>query len=98
MEFNQTKLLFWENHLKIWGQKNISQAEYCRQNNLNHQSFSKWKIRLSLNGENKFVKIPIKSLQIESEIEMFIKKQYRLVFKSDFKKEVLEKILEVIGE
>ena len=31
------KRQFWENHVQAWQQSGLTQAEYCRQNNLKNQ-------------------------------------------------------------
>ena len=34
---------FWQSHLDAWALTGLSQAEYCRQNNLKTHRFTYWK-------------------------------------------------------
>ena len=36
---------WWLGQVEAWQKSGISQAEYCRLNNLNHKSFSSWKLK-----------------------------------------------------
>jgi len=50
---------FWLNHLNSWGSSGLSQAEYCRRNDLKRARFAYWKCKL--NRENlpmEFVQLP----------------------------------------
>lgn len=37
----------WANHISTWQQSNMSQADYCRQHNINQADFYRWKSKLS---------------------------------------------------
>ena len=39
---NQKRLQFWQEHLKAWALTELSQREYCRQNNLKTNRFTYW--------------------------------------------------------
>lgn len=43
------KQQFWINHIKNHQQSNLTQAEYCKQHNINNKSFSSQKSQLSKN-------------------------------------------------
>jgi len=38
---------YWQNHLDNWARSGLSQAAYCRNNDLDYDRFRKWKERLS---------------------------------------------------
>lgn len=40
---------YWEKHLAAWQGSNLSQSEYCRQNNIPLKSFCNWKRKLISN-------------------------------------------------
>lgn len=96
---NHKRLDFWNNQIKSWKESGLSQSEYCRQNNIDEQLFSKWKIRLSKNNENKFVRVPVKlknSFSNLSEIELLIKENYTIKVHSGFNPETLKRLIKVI--
>ena len=33
---------FWQKHIQLWEASNLSQSEYCRQNNFATSTFNKW--------------------------------------------------------
>ncbi|MBN2861937.1 MAG: hypothetical protein JXN62_02170 [Bacteroidales bacterium] len=37
---------YWEKHITLWQESNLSQSEYCRQNNIPLKSFCNWKGKL----------------------------------------------------
>ena len=50
---------FWKSHLESWAPSGLSQAEYCRRNNLNIPRFRYWKRKLTKeNLPLEFVKVP----------------------------------------
>ena len=60
-EQNQEKRHFWQSHIDAWGLTGLSQAEYCRQNNLKTSRFTYWKQKL--HREN----LPVEFVQISTE-------------------------------
>jgi hypothetical protein len=40
-----SKLINWKTHLESWKNSGLSQAEYCKRNNLKPVTFSYWKCR-----------------------------------------------------
>ena len=62
---NSESLTFWKNHIKKHSLSRLSQAKYCKKNNLNRSSFSSRKIAFSKLNLNDFdrkskIMIPIK--------------------------------------
>ena len=70
-----SKEIFWEEHINRWNKRGISQAEYCRNNNLNQNMFSKWKNKIipkNVVKANEFVELKVSEITKESEIEVII--------------------------
>lgn len=38
----------WRRHVEVWRESGLSQAEYCRQQGLNHKTFSVWTRRVQV--------------------------------------------------
>jgi hypothetical protein len=96
---NHKRLDFWKNQIKSWKESGLSQSEYSRQNNIDEQLFSKWKIRLSKNIESNFVQITAaikKDFLNEPELELVIKENYSIKVHSGFNPETLKKLIKVI--
>ncbi len=49
---------FWRDHLELWATSGLSQAEYCRRNNLKATQFTYWKLKFNTE------KLPIKFVQV----------------------------------
>ena len=65
----------WSIHITTWEASNISQAEYCRQNNLKPHTFWYWKRRLRQSVEKAFVELappasPLLELQIHEDLRL----------------------------
>ena len=91
---------FWKEQVEKWGASDLSQSEYCRLNNLNKVSFSKWRNKLFPNQEiskSDFISIQVDKTTQYSEIELFFKEDFKFKLKADFDRELLKKLLEVIG-
>ncbi len=43
----QSKKGYWSRHIENWSNSDLTQVEYCRQNNLNRYTFSYWKSKLN---------------------------------------------------
>ncbi|OHD07658.1 MAG: hypothetical protein A2Z98_11750 [Spirochaetes bacterium GWB1_27_13] len=60
-----SKEIFWEEHINRWNKRGISQAEYCRNNNLNQNMFSKWKNKIipkNVVKANEFVELKVSEI------------------------------------
>lgn len=87
----------WNVIISDWKKSNLSQAQYCKLNNLNQNLFSKWKIKLGDMGGINFVEIKLPELKTGQELYIQIGK-YSIIVKPDFNKELLKEVLEIIGE
>jgi hypothetical protein len=56
----------WQRHVEAWRESGLSQADYCRQQGLNHKTFSVWtrrvKVDLSL---DKDAPLDLRPVQLE---------------------------------
>ena len=102
MQINQKRFEFWSEQMKLWKESNLSQAVYCKNNNLDQQLFSKWKIRiLNLNDDQKtkLVRIPAKlknDFSVNGQIELIIKDKYKINIHSGFDQNTLKSLMETI--
>ena len=102
MKLNQRNMErenFWKDKISAWEKSGLNQSEFCKQNNIDKQLFSKWKIRISKNNGNNFVQIPFKiekDFSSLSEIELIIKEQYKIKVQSNFDPETLKKLIKTI--
>lgn len=42
----QSKKAYWRHHVDAWQQSDLTQVEYCRENQLNKHTFAYWKSKL----------------------------------------------------
>jgi hypothetical protein len=56
------KCRYWQEHLERWRQSGLSQAEYCRQNNLKPRRWNYWKKNLArkISGDTGVSFVPVK--------------------------------------
>jgi hypothetical protein len=54
------KRQFWEDHVQAWQQSGLTQAEYCRQNNLKNHRWWYWRKRLSHPPETDVTFVPLR--------------------------------------
>jgi hypothetical protein len=95
------KVDYWNKHLTSWGKSKLSQAQYCRQNNLNPNMFSKWKRLLSAkNDQLLLTEVPVDKIINESSnsgIELIINESIKVRVVDNFNKELLQELLKSIG-
>ena len=51
---------FWEGHIQAWQQSGLTQAEYCRQNNLKNHRWWYWRKRISHPPETDVTFVPLR--------------------------------------
>ena len=49
---------FWEDHVQAWEHSGLTQAEYCRQNNLKNHRWWYWRKRISHPPERDVTFVP----------------------------------------
>lgn len=87
----------WNVIISDWEKSNLSQAQYCKLNNLNQNLFSKWKIKLSDRGGINFVEVKLPE-QITDQMLYIQIGKCTIKVKPDFNKNLLKEVLEIIGE
>jgi hypothetical protein len=53
------KRQFWEDHVQAWQHSGLTQAEYCRQNNLKNHRWWYWRKRISHPPETDVTFVPL---------------------------------------
>lgn len=53
------KRKFWENHIKAWRESGVTQAEYCRRNNLKNHRWWYWRKRISHSADPDIKFVPL---------------------------------------
>jgi hypothetical protein len=91
---------FWNAHVQSWNKSDLSQADYCRQNNLNKNRFNNWKKKF-LNPEtnNHFIKIPKKALipTAPDSIDLIINDCVKIKLTPNFNTVLLKSVLKALG-
>jgi hypothetical protein len=54
------KRKYWEGHIHKWEQSGLSQAEYCRQNDLKNHRWWYWRKRISRPTDNDVAFVPLR--------------------------------------
>jgi hypothetical protein len=82
---------FWRSHLETWSLSGLSQAEYCRQNDLNLARFGYWKRRFRKdNLPVEFVQVPTASVKSTRLFQDTGVPSLRITMGSEFAIEVLD--------
>lgn len=93
---------FWRFNLKAWASSGLSQAEYCRRNDLNLARFGYWKRRFSKeNIPVEFVQVstgPVKSTPLfqnigTSSLRITMGSEFAIEVLDDFSPATLEQVL-----
>jgi len=97
---------FYEHHVNAWKESNLSQAEYCRKNDLIRHRFGYWKRKLINEAEPvEFVMlpanlpervIPFSHDEQKSPLRLMVGSQVSLEIPNTFSPETLEKVLQVL--
>jgi len=92
------KQIYWQNHIEQWSQSGLSQAAYCRKNNLNLKSFNYFKSRLKKkNLPVQFVQVPIEQSQTPSFLKLNLGSSFQLEIPDGFSQNTLTEVLQVLG-
>jgi len=57
---SKEKRKFWEDQIQAWQQGGLSQAEYCRQNDLKNHQWWYWRKRISHLADNDVTFVPLR--------------------------------------
>ncbi len=102
----EQKRRFWQEHLTAWQEADISQAEYCRRNEISSRSFSYWKKKQPQKRINpvSFVPVPIAPAMAVGNIIggnslcLLLGERYRVEVGDDFSPLTLQKLVRVLEE
>lgn len=89
---------FWEGHLRQWKSSGLSQAEYCRENELNSKTFGYWKRKKKFAGDALcLVEIPVQRQPIVSycstPVRLMVGSRYRIEVEKNFDTEALDQLI-----
>jgi len=91
---------YWESHFKNWQASTLSQAQYCRQNELSSKSFTYWKGKLSRPDEEiRFVPVPFVADQPKkfgTRLNVVVNDRYLIEVGDGFTPETLKQVLRVL--
>lgn len=94
------KQAYWRKHIEQWQGSSLTQAEYCRRNNLKTRSFTYWKRRLkTVPSEIRFVPVAIELPRREKPnplIKVAVNDRYCLEVPDGFTPDTLKQILRVL--
>ena len=96
------KRKFWKQHLILWQDSGLSQAEYCRRNNLNKHQWGYWKKRyVKTEATTEFIPLPIEqafSLSGRSSLTLYVQNQYTIDIDPGFDPCTLKRVLTVLNQ
>lgn len=91
------KQTYWQIHIEQWSQSGLSQAAYCRKNNLKIKSFTYFKTRSNKkNLPVQFVQIPIEQLQTPSFLKLNLGSSFQIEIPDGFSQSTLTQVLQVL--
>ena len=96
----KAKQNFWKQHYDQWLETDLSQAEYCRQNNLNRHRWGYWRKRfVKTESTTEFVPLPLNQsigFLSPSPITLIIKDTYKIEIDRGFDPTTLKLLLSVL--
>lgn len=91
----------WQHHLLTWKKSGLTQAEYCRRNQLSIKCFTYWKSKTEKSGPSiKFVPVPVspaRGPKESSELAFVLGDRYRVEVGDGFNPETFEKLVRVLS-
>ena len=57
--YSNEDIAYWQSHIKLVDQSNLSRAEYCRQHSVNYDRFNYWYQRLTKQSSNKLLPVEV---------------------------------------
>jgi hypothetical protein len=93
---------FWEKHITEWNTTGLSQAEYCRLNEISLKSFVYWKRKTVRSSASALVELPLfKSMPAPVLPQPFqlclVVDRYRIEIGKGFDSEDLERVVRTLG-
>ncbi len=96
------KQRFWENHVTQCGQSELTQAEYCRLNKINANSFEYWKRKIDRSSLPALVEVPfpqsltVSGCSVSPRLWLVLGQRYRIEIGNGFDPEDLERLIRVL--
>ena len=91
---------FWSAHVEKWQNSGLTQAEYCRQNNLREKSLTYWKGKMARTSEEiRFVPVPFVNpppVSKGSAIKVLVSERYVIEVVDGFTPSTLKQIIRVL--
>ncbi len=100
------QIKYWQAHIKAYQKSGLSQAEYCRQNNLRSNRLRYWKKKFQnqQNSQNpSFVNLPVSitdtkpATKSESGVSVILSEKIILSLSINFDKDTLTKAVDILG-
>ena len=82
----------WQHHIEKWKASGLSQAEYCRKNDLRSRAFGYWKRKLEKQNLPELVEVPV-SLGTAGVLKLNIGHQFQIEIPDGFSSSTLGQIL-----
>lgn len=99
----QDKQSFWEPHIRGWKESGISQADYCRDQELNIRVFGYWKRKLCRKTPGQgFVPVLIKPAEAaigrsDASLRLIIREAMCVEIGDRFSSDTLRRLLDTVG-
>jgi len=106
---NEEKREYWLSHIENWGKSGLSQAEYCREQDLIYSRFIYWKaLWKKAPKAPAFVPVPVglpevpvfsgSSNRMNSSLRLTIRDHYKLEIGDNFRSETLARLLHLLEQ
>lgn len=99
------KYNYWKNHIQKWHQSDLSQAEYCRRNNLSIKTFGYRKRQIiGVSKEDQsFIPVaihaePTRCFESEKPLQILLENGLKIEVSGDFNPRILQKLIRVAEE
>ncbi len=97
----EKKVLHWQHHLLAWKKSGLTQAEYCRRNQLSIKCFTYWKSKTEKPDPSiKLVPVPVSPARWpkpSAELAFVLGDRYRVEVGDGFNPETFEKLVRVLS-
>jgi len=98
-ERNQKRQTFWKTHLEQWSKSDMTQREYCRQNDLIAHRFTYWKTNFKTkNLPVEFIQVLPDPVRIDpSDLKLNIGPGLQIEIPDGFSRTTLERVLSTLN-
>ena len=101
----EQKRTYWKQHIDSWQETGLTQAEYCRRNNLKHHQLLYWKKRfLKTQTDVSFVPLKLEDLldlstrQDQAPLIVVINNQFKIEISAGFDAQLLRQVIFALRE